>query len=165
MLKIGIDIQSTLGSKTGIGCYVSNLIQQLQSNKDYRFCYYEDPTKKDFDTLGRMRWENMRISQLAKKDKIDLLHIPGFAGPFARSNFKKVTTVHDLIGLVYPQNLAAVSRFYWQRWLPACIRRSDFIIADSENTKKDIISFLGFDADKIKVIYLAADSSFKKSFG
>jgi glycosyltransferase involved in cell wall biosynthesis len=57
--------------------------------------------------------------------------------------------------------MAPISRFYWQRWLPACVRNSDIIIADSDNTKQDIIKFLKVAPEKIKVVYLAASENFK----
>lgn len=160
-MKIGIDIQSTLGPKTGIGYYTRNLIEQFGGVKDFRFSYYRDSGKADLNTLERIRWENLGILRLARKGQIDILHIPGFAGPITRGRYKRVTTVHDLIGVIYPENLAPVSRFYWQRWLPACVRNSDLIIADSQNSKKDIIELLNIPAERIKVIYLAADGRFK----
>jgi glycosyltransferase involved in cell wall biosynthesis len=161
MLKVGLDIQSLLGFKTGIGYYTDNLLKYLNDYKDFRFFLYKDDKKEDLNTLERMKWENFTLPHLACNDNVDILHIPGFAGPLFRNKYKKVTTVHDLIGMVYPKNLGPISRFYWQRWLPVCIRSSDFIIADSESTKKDIVRFLKFPTEKISVIYLAADLNFK----
>ncbi len=160
-MKIGIDAQSTSGEKTGIGYYTKNLLRQFAQAKGIDICQYKNNSSKDLATLKRVKWENIDIPHFAKKDKIDILHIPGFAGPLFKSRYKKITTVHDLIGMIYPENLAPASRLYWQRWLPACIKTSDFIIADSENTKNDIIRLLNVSSAKIKVIYLASDESFR----
>ncbi len=161
MIKVGIDIQSTLGKKTGIGYYTKNLVEHIKDYKDLELYFYQDPVKHDYNTLQRMLWENIRVSRYARNSKIDLLHVPGFAGPLAKGKYQKITTVHDLIGMIYPDNLGYASRFYWQKWLPCCIKNSDCIIADSQNTKADIIKFLDIVPDKIRVIPLAVDSYFK----
>ncbi|MFQ5952631.1 MAG: glycosyltransferase family 4 protein [Candidatus Omnitrophota bacterium] len=159
-MKIGIDTQSTCGEKTGIGYYTKSLIEEFERIGNVELKYYSDRQKTDLNTLERMYWENMALPSAAVKDKIDLLHIPGFAGPRMKGKFKKVTTINDLIGMIYPQNLNRVSRFYWQRWLPACAKNSDAIIAISEHTKRDIVKLLGVPEEKIHVILLAADSKF-----
>ncbi len=158
---VGIDIQSTIGPKTGIGYYTENLIKSYGQTDNIDFIYYKNSDITTLDTLTRVKWESFCLPAYAKKDNIDILHITGFAGPAVKGKYKRVTTVHDLIGMIYPKNLAPVSRFYWQKLLPFCIKKSDFIIADSENTKRDIINFIGFPSERIKVIYLAADKRFK----
>lgn len=162
-MNIGIDTQSVTLQATGIGYYTQNLIREYASlkNNGITFHYYKHLEKEELNTLERLQWENILLGRQIKKERIDILHVPGFAGPYKKGKFKKVTTVHDLIGMIHPQNLSLFSRFYWQKWLPACVRTSDFIIADSENTKNDIIKFLHIPEDKIKVIYLAASSKFR----
>lgn len=159
-MKIGIDIQSTIGFRTGIGYYASALLERFKNFKDMDLYCYKNNSDKDLNTIKRIYWENISLPRLFDKDDLDILHVPGFAGPLFANRVKKVTTVHDLIGMIYPQNLAPVSRFYWQRWLPACVKNSHMIIADSENTKKDIIRLLNIPQDRIRVIYLAANRSF-----
>jgi len=160
-MKIGLDIQSTNTQATGIGYYTRSLIKEYNNFKGVDFCYYKDQAEGEFNTIRRIYWESITLRRTALKDKVDILHIPGFAGPLLKGKFKKVTTVHDLIGMIYPNNLAPISRFYWQKWLPACVKNSDHIIADSENTKNDIIRLLGLPREKISVIYLAVDKIFK----
>jgi glycosyltransferase involved in cell wall biosynthesis len=160
-MRIGIDIQSTAGAKTGIGYYTYNLVKRLSQIEGIGLTCYKPGNKEKLNTAQRIFWENIKMPMLAKTDKIELLHIPGFAGAFSSLGIKKITTVHDLIGMIYPWNLGPASRFYWQKWLAACVSHSDFIIADSENTKKDIINYLKFPSEKIKVIYLASDPVFR----
>ncbi len=159
-MKIGIDVQSTSGKSTGIGFYTKNLITYLEKTNEVSFVKVKS-VKEDLNTLERMKWENIDLFAEVKREGIDLLHIPGFAGPMFNAETKKVTTVHDLIGMVYPENLGFASRFYWQKWLPACVKKSDHIIADSMNTKRDIVRFLGIPEDKIRVILIAVDPRFK----
>lgn len=159
-MRIGIDAQSTCGKKTGIGYYAKNLIGGLNKNCKHKLSFYSNGSQSDLNTLERMYWENMALPSMAKNDKVDLLHVPGFAGPRVKNSFKKVTTVCDLIGMIYPENMGMASRFYWQRWLPQCVKNSDLIIAISDNTKRDIIKLLGVPEKKIRTILLAADARF-----
>jgi len=159
-MKVGIDAQSTVGRKTGIGYYAGNLIDHFKRVGDMDFFYFKNTDIQDLNTVGRIRWENFILPGFALKEEVDILHTPGFAGPKTRGSFKKVTTVCDLIGMIYPRNLNVVSRFYWQRWLPGCVRNSDIIIAISEHTKRDLVRLLDIPERKIRVILLAADPRF-----
>lgn len=161
-MKIGIDTQSASGKATGIGYYTRSLINEYKSFDGLSLFCYKNSSCAELNTGKRLLWENVSLMSMAKRDKIDILHVPGFAGPKRKGVFKKVTTVHDLIGMIYPRNLGCVSRFYWQKWLPACVKDSDHIIADSENTKNDILRLLRVPEEKVSVIYLAVDSRFKK---
>lgn len=161
-MKIAIDINSALGKKTGIGYYVHNLLNQYKNyHNEFDFHYFFDPKNIDFTSLDRVVWSNIKLPPKYNKIKADILHIPGFSGPFFSGSCKKITTVHDLIGIIYPQNLRFPSRLFWSKWLPICVKTSKHIIADSFNTKNDIIRLLKIPENKITVIYLAADSAFK----
>ena len=161
-MRIAIDISSTLEKKTGIGYYVHNLLNQYKNyHHEFEFYYLFDPKNVRLNSLQRVIWSNIKLPPKYKKIKADILHIPGFSGPLIPGKPKKVTTVHDLIGIIYPQNLRLPSRIFWSKWLPLCVKTSKHIIADSFNTKNDVIRLLGIPENKISVIYLAADSSFK----
>lgn len=161
-MKIGIDINSVIDRPTGIGYYAKNLLRALKGiDSQNQYIAYAPPAKKDMNTIERMIWENHGLRRAAAKERLDLLHVPGFAPPL-NIGCKVVTTVHDLIGLIYSKEMGAISRFYWARWLPMAIRRSDLIIADSENTKKDILRYVRFPEDRIRVIYLAQAPAYRR---
>lgn len=159
-MKIGIDAQSTLGKPTGLGIYTSNLAEHMEKTGEITICRF-DKGGDDLNTAERIKWENFGLVSMSREENVDLLHVPGFAGPMFRGAERKVTTVHDLIGMIYPSNLGMVSRFYWQKWLPACVKRSDLIIAVSENTKRDIIRLLGVPEERIRVVLNAVSDGFK----
>jgi glycosyltransferase involved in cell wall biosynthesis len=110
--------------------------------------------------LERLNWEQFELSAMARRDKIDVLHSPGFASPLLVS-CRVIVTVHDLIGMVFPGNLAPLARFYWSRWLPFAVGKADRVIVDSEHTKKDVIRLLGVKPDRIKVVYLGVSDEFR----
>lgn len=159
-MRIVIDTQATVGQKSGIGHYADGLIRHLDQSRHTYFFLKPDRTR-DLNTADRIFWEAMRLPLQARSAKADLIHTVGFSAPLIRS-CKVVSTVHDLIGLIYSDHLSPWSRFYWKRWLPHSFRKADHLIASSENTKRDILKFLHYPEHRISVIPLAVDRRFKK---
>lgn len=155
-LRIGFDIQSTVGQKTGLGVYTENLTRTLKDiDKKNEYFYFSRKSEGDLRTHERLVWENLGLPFMTMKKKLDIFHMPAFAPP--RLKFTRlVVTVHDLIGMIYPENLSRPARFYWNVWMSYAASKADIIIAISENTKKDIIKYLKVPGEKIKVIYPAA---------
>lgn len=163
MTRIGIDIQSTVGRTTGLGVYTRHLTDALKNlpNPQFEYCWYLKKQGKDLNTFRRWYWENLELPAMVKKDKVDILHIPAFAPPFFTQQ-KVLVTVHDIIGMIFPNQLHAPSRWYWGQWLPSAIKRADFIIADSESTQHDLIQHLKISKDMIRVIYPSGHESFSR---
>ena len=161
MIKIGIDVQSTVGKATGLGVYTRHLAQALrQTNKgDFEFHWYLKETGGDLNTFRRWHWENIELPPRTAKTKVDILHIPAFAPPFIKTR-KVVVTVHDIIGMIFPNQLRWPSRWYWGKWLPMAIKNADYIIADSESTKNDLIERLRISKERIRVIYPSGHENF-----
>ena len=72
-----------------------------------------------------------------------------------------VLTVHDLIFRRYPAHHKRLNRWYLNTTMPLFCRRADHIIAVSEQSKRDVIEAYGIPAEKITVIYEAADPRFR----
>ena len=159
-MKIGIDVQASRGSKTGLGVYTDHLVRALGNFSDrHQFFYYTASDAAPWNTLRRIYWENIELPNLAKKDRVEILHVPAFSPPLVKFS-KLVVTVHDLIGKLFPNQMGLPSRWYWGRWLPFTVRRADRIIADSENTKRDLMRHLGVAEQKIRVIYPSGHEGF-----
>lgn len=161
-MKIGIDIQATEGPLTGLGVYTKNLVRALleERRNGFEFTLLHKGRKGDLDTLRRILWESVEIPSRVRKNRIQLLHVPAFSAPLIKP-CKVVVTVHDLIGMIFPNQLGWPSRFYWGRWLPMTVRRADALIADSENTKQDLIRLLGISPQKVTVIYPSGHEGFR----
>jgi len=161
-MKVGIDCQSMTGKVSGLGQYTGKLVEWLPridpQNEYYFFRCWEQFRGKTYD---RLFWENFVLPVKAFRQKIDVLHVPAFAMPLFKQVARRVVvTIHDLIGVVFPENLSLSSRFYWSKWLRYVNRNADLIIADSESTKKDVMRFMGLNEEKIRVVPLAADERF-----
>lgn len=98
-------------------------------------------------------------------ENIDLIHYP-FFDPFSFSfsikHLKKtITTIHDLIPLVFPEHFPAgiKGKIIWgiQQTL---LKNTKGIITDSNSSKRDIVSLTGVPEKRIQVVYLAAEKEF-----
>jgi len=159
-MRIVIDNQSTQGHKTGIGLYTMNLLKAMRKvAPQHEYITRNLKRSSELRTDQRLRWQQIQLPKLARAARADLLHVPGFGAP----KFKPcpvVLTVHDLIGMLFPQNLPPIARFYWSKWLPKSIRWADRILADSEQTRRDIVRLLSIPADQITVIPLGVSPQF-----
>ncbi len=171
-MRIGIDARLVYYSQAGIGQYILNLTEWLakidgdneyvllQSRKDNTTIIEQT----NFRRISLWTPSHHRLEQRALLAEIahlglNLLHSPDFIPPF-RANFRTVITVHDLAFLLYPQFLTRESaRYYGQ--IDQAVRQADHIIADSENTRQDLLRMLGTPPDKVSVIYLAANSIYR----
>lgn len=160
-MRIGIDTQSTLGQKTGIGQYTAHLLKALRSVAPEHE-YLELNWGRDIvmRTDRRLRWQQFELPRQARRARATLIHVTGFDAPL-RHPSPTVLTVHDLIGMIFPKNLPPVARFYWARWLPFSIRFATHLIADSENTKRDVIRLVGVPESRLTVVPLAAGTDYR----
>jgi glycosyltransferase involved in cell wall biosynthesis len=160
---IGFDAQAVRGKLTGLGTYVSQLLEALKQEiaVPLELCVLsqERADAKDLNTIERLAWENWTLPRLARGKKIDILHVPAFAPAF-RKPCRMVVTVHDIAGMLFPNQIGRASRFYWGRWLPFVVGQADRIIADSEHTKKDLMEHLKINESVIRVVYPSGHETF-----
>jgi glycosyltransferase involved in cell wall biosynthesis len=181
-MKIGIDISRTIEEATGVGYYAKNLVHALakvDTENDYLLygifydCYPKNwkkaaiPKSPNFrlhennslSWLVRKKWENAGKYKERLLGGIDLLHSTAFTMPLV-SNLKVVVTIHDLNCFTHPQYHTEANYQFVTKNLHHAARKASFIIADSENTKREILRFLHVPEEKIAVIYLAAGEAF-----
>ena len=98
---------------------------------------------------------NQKISiERLKKQNFDIFHPTYYDSYFLKYIGKKpfVLTIYDMIHETYPELFSADNKIARQKKILA--QKAEKIIAISENTKKDIIKFIGINEDKILVIHL-----------
>ncbi len=160
-MRIAIDNQSTLGRPTGIGQYTARLLaalERVEPGDDFLpMDWGRDVVMR---TDRRLRWQQWELPRRAKAARVDLLHVTGFDAPRWRP-CPIVLTVHDLIGMLFPENLPPVARWYWGRWLPRTVRWADRVIADSEHTRADLVRLLGLGPERVDVVHLGVDPAFR----
>ncbi len=158
-LRVALDLQAARQQRTGIGQYARELARALAQEDGIEVLpvdWGRDPVMR---IPVRLAWQQWGLPRRARATGANLLHATGFDAPLWQP-LPLVYTVHDLIGMLYPDNLPPVARFYWSKWLPWSVRFARYIIADSECTKRDLQRLLAVPLERITVVPLAADGRF-----
>lgn len=148
-MKIAIDVSPLqTGHKVrGVGFYLKHLKDALEVYFPQHDYFFFTETKE-------------------LHGSIDLVHYPYFDPFFVTlpliKRYPTVVTVHDLTPLVFPQYFPAgvKGRLRWQVQ-KRNLQNVNRIIADSEASKKDIVSLAGIPKAKVDVAYLAAGKEFR----
>jgi len=188
-MKIAIDALPLMMPKTGIGFYTHHLLSefiQIAPENDYYLCdilwgqtFYNlikiENLPRMADTLQHISSFPFPFSIMSrivlplyaktakgvrKIEEIDLFFGPNFRAIF-RKDLKTVITIHDMAHEYYPENVNEKLLRYLKQELPRTARLATLIIADSQNTKMDILKFLNVPENKVKVIYIGIEKAFR----
>lgn len=177
-MKIGFDGKRITQNFTGLGNYsrfILNILAQYYPNNQY--CIYTPKKPKNgfiFSDSSSITfhypkkhflnslWRSFGIVKSLKEEKIDLFHGLSNEIPFGlkKAGIASVVTIHDLIFLRYPQYYPWFDRKIYELKVRYACKQADKIIAISEQTKRDLIYFLGVNESKIEVIYQSCDAQF-----
>ncbi|MDM1369493.1 glycosyltransferase family 4 protein [Myroides marinus] len=181
-MKIGFDAKRLFHNNTGLGNYSRDLVRILKTyypNNDY-ILYNPKPKdlpffsdKNNFNIIspsGLMRklhfiWRTYGIAKTATAKQLDIYH--GLSGEIAvglPSNVKKVVTIHDLIFERYPYLYSKWDRKAHFKKFKYAVDNADAIVAISEQTKQDIVTYLKVAPEKIEVIYQGCAQAFKEHY-
>lgn len=175
-MRIGFDAKRYFNNSTGLGNYSRDLIRVLETYHPQSTYYLYTPNTPTNCKLDNIRtpqnflekklsayWRYKGIVKDLAKDKIDLYHGLSAEIPVGlkAANIPSVVTIHDLIFVRYPELYKTIDRTIYLAKARYAAKRSDKIIAISQQTKADIINFLGVAEEKIEVIYQGCHSTFK----
>ncbi|WP_320670247.1 glycosyltransferase family 4 protein [Patulibacter defluvii] len=113
----------------------------------------------DVDARDRRQWvwgEQRYVPRIAGELGADLVHSLASTGPGrVAGGPPRVTTVHDLHYAVAPEAHFGLRGLGMRVLVPAAVRASRRVIADSQATKDDVARFIGTAAEQIDVVHLA----------
>ncbi|MDP2726576.1 MAG: glycosyltransferase family 1 protein [Dehalococcoidia bacterium] len=175
-MHIGIDYTSAVRQGAGIGRLTRGLVQGLaQIDRENRYSLVVQGAVPQIDLAANFRlcrWPlNERLSHVVWHrlglplavdiftGQMDIFHSPDYLLPPVRRG-ARVLTVHDLTFLVVPQYAEPKLARYLARALPNSIQQATLVLADSENTRQDLISLLRVPPEKVAVLYAGIDPSF-----
>lgn len=187
-MNLFLDAQPLLGKRSGIGRYVECLYKEYSSYEDLTvsLAFNKIIKKIDSSSLNIDRSKTMNIVNqrypykvirkllnpntlyefpydflISAKKKPNVYHGTNFIHNRIR-NGKSIITIHDLAFLKFPETTSEKIYKHHSRWVPYSAKKCDHIIADSAQTKQDIIDLLDIPEQKITAIPLAADEHFCK---
>ena len=182
-MNLGFEAKRFFHNKTGLGNYSRDLVRILNTYypQNSYFLYNPKPTKNNSQLVTAViieknptgiykklknYWRQKAITKDLVRDKIEIYH--GLSGELPSGlksqNIKSIVTIHDLIFVRYPHLYSYFDRKIHFLKFKKATQNADLIIAISEQTKADIIEFLGIKAEKIKVIYQGCQAVFKENY-
>ena len=184
-MNIGFEAKRVFHNKTGLGNYSRDLVRVLATYfpEHHYFLYNPKKYKKTlfvsnntnvfeknpvskFNQKFKNIWRQKTVVKDLVKDKVTIFH--GLSGELPsgleKKGIKSVVTIHDLIFVRYPNLYSFFDRKIHFYKFKKAAERADLVIAISEQTKKDIISYLHIDANKIRVVYQGCQDVFKKKY-
>jgi glycosyltransferase involved in cell wall biosynthesis len=181
-MRIAIDYSAAVNQRAGIGRLVRNQVLALADvdhDNDYRLVYArpnagsmplfpkaENFSRKEVGLQERwltILWHRAKLPVPADwlSGPVDLYHCPDFVLPPLRKA-RGILTVHDLAFLMRPDCADHRLRAYLEEVVPRSVRRADFIIADSENTRNDLVVLLGVKPTSVAVVPGGVEERFKR---
>jgi glycosyltransferase involved in cell wall biosynthesis len=172
--KIGIDAR--LWNETGVGKYIRSLFNNLSIvDKENEYVWFF--RKKEFETIilpspkwkkveTNIHWhsikEQLLLTFIFSKEKLDLLHVPYFSFPIFYPG-KFIITIHDLIFDHYKSGKAStlprwfyyIKKAGYHLILQTAMKRAEKVLTISNDAKNEIINHYHVDDSKIIVTYEA----------
>jgi glycosyltransferase involved in cell wall biosynthesis len=180
-MRIAIDYTAAVNQQAGIGRFVRCLVNAVTvvDEQDSYVLVHAEPNpgaKPVYPRTGNVAIRRLPLNERALTilwhrlgvtlpvdwftGPIDLFHSPDFVLPPQRRG-KRVLTVHDLAFLLFPECADAGLRQYLEHVVPRSARRADFVLADSENTRNDVICLLGVPEQRVAVVPGGVEQRFR----
>src|SRR5258706_13008298 len=180
-MRIGISTSVVQRGQTGIAQYLFALLRAfLPLTGQYRFTLFvlEDdlplfdfakdkmeliPVPERFrPPVKNIVWHQTELPRLVRQHQLDVLHVPSYRRLLWRKPCALAATIHDLAPFHVARKYDWKRMFYGRPIARRLARQQDEIIATSENTARDIVTFFGLPRQRITVIYngLHNDRSF-----
>lgn len=105
----------------------------------------------------RILWEQVAQPWGAWGERLELLHVPVYAGPIV-APCPVVVTVHDLSFYHYPEMFPPFRRAYLQTLTRRTVRHAAHVIVDAASTRSDVVRILDVPESKVTVIPLGVDA-------
>lgn len=180
-MRIGVNLLPFRKHLAGGGRFTKNVLENLatidKENTYFLFLTKQGQTNFQIDADNfvkvfcpitpkvralRILWEQLILPWQLLSYRIELLFTPTVAIPFWVP-CRTITTIHDMIP--FHKSIIKYSKLrtnYIRTATNLAIKKSDIIIAVSENTKREIIQFCKVHGEKIIVSLEGVDEKFRK---
>jgi len=174
-MKIAILADPLDNQSAGVHTYTRQLVQALaefDSENEYILIREKKDPKLPFEQIAipnihlPIGFASFRlffiIPLILRFKKIDAVLEPAHFGPFnLPKNIKRITMIHDLTPLIFPQHHRYHSQLLQRIFLKRILRKADLILSNSQNTSNDLIKVFPFTEPKINTILLGRDPDFQ----
>ena len=164
-MRVGLDTSFLERPPSGIGAYVSELLEWLPHvDAELEIVPLKPERDSAMTRLGaraaRFHWETIGAGRSAAGAKVDLLHMPMMATPIS-TRIPTVTTVHDVIPFVMPEYRSSRAQRINSEVAKQALRRARIVIAPSDHAADDIAAVLSVPREKLRVTWEAAGPKYR----
>lgn len=173
-MKIAILADPLDNQSAGVYTYTKQLIEALAKYDTENEFLIVRQTKDSKLLLPQLAVSNFKfpgyaslrmfliIPFILRKEKVDAVLEPAHFGPFnLPKRVKRITMIHDLTPLLFPQYHRFHSQLLQRIFLKRILQKADLVLSNSQNTTKDLIKFFPFTKSKVKTILLGRDTDFQ----
>lgn len=179
-MRIGFDAKRIFHNTTGLGSYGRTLLHCLAEDfPDNGYYLFTPKTSSLFqpscvepikiiepvqgiDRMFSSAWRSKFMAYDIKRLNVDVYHGLSNEIPFGihRQDIKIVVTVHDLIFERYPNLYNPIDVGIYRKKVRYACSKAHLVIAVSQQTRRDLITYYQVDAEKIRVVYPGCDPVF-----
>ena len=183
-MKIAIDARWIFDEISGIGSYTFNIIRTLvkpPKNHSYVLIFDDESRKEtimsqlEFDDDSQVQAvvlsygvfsirNQLLLGHFLRNNHVDIYHSTNYMMPLFSKPCTYVVTIHDIIPLKHPEFTpkAKKTRFFGlYKWImKRVVKRADSVLADSEYSRQDIISYFAIDPLKVCTVFPGLDEDF-----
>lgn len=176
-MKIAVNGMLLSRRSSGVEVSILNLARALSrfGSEDYLFYVparfpERKPEGTHFRTIktgvpahfrpARILWEQFVLPEIISRERVDLLHAPGYIAPL-RANVPVVITLYDIIALLFPGWCKVSNYLHYRIFLPLSVKKAAGIIVPSDFTGRDVVKRFPVAENKVRVIHLGVNSDFR----
>lgn len=177
-MRIALDLRYVSDAFPGIGRYAYHLARglvALESRHEFVAVYRPQARNTRHDLAAFLRMPGVTplaapdalnlagqaaLPSLLRRNRVDLYHTPYYLFPYAGLPCPAVVTVHDVIPRLFPAESSARARLLFDLLVRLALRAACGVVTVSRRSRDDIARFYGVPAERMAVIYEAADESF-----
>jgi glycosyltransferase involved in cell wall biosynthesis len=177
-MRIGINALFLIPGKVGGSeTYLRSLVRALQEADDHNeYVLYSNVENagsfeltsprwrearcpiRAANRVARLAWEQMVLPVQTMRDRIDVLHSPGYTAPLVL-RCANLASILDLNYHFHPEDWTPAALRVNRVLIPRVARAATRILTISESSRRAIIDVLGVPADKVSVSLLGADGN------
>jgi len=179
-MRIGINAMLLGPQDSGVELYIRGLVRALAAvDTENEYVIYAGGEAGEVDVSGnprfrvvrvgparyvrsmRILWEQVRLPQRVREDRVDVLHAAGYVMPL-RCPCPVVATIHDVLALTRPGLCKTTNVAHYTMLIRQTLRSARRIAVSSTATREEILRCAAVDASKIEVVYPGIDEPFFK---
>src|SRR5262245_3788105 len=165
LMRIGIDARELCGRSTGVGRYLSGLLDEwstLDDRRRHEFVLYAHTSLNYvFDSRryltrtvpgdGGTVWEQIHLPIAVRQDHLDVLFAPAYTAPIV-VGIPTVVAIHDISFIAHPEWFGTREGLRRRLLTRRAARSASAVIAISEFSKRELQERLGVPEDRVHVV-------------